>query len=60
MVGGFELVGLGFVWISNQPDFLGQKRPPLIFASLVYWVFAYSMSKASRNLERRLGVGQSR
>lgn len=60
IVGGFELLRIANVTISNQPDFLGQKRPALIFASLVYWVFAYGMSRASRNLETRLGVGQSR
>jgi general L-amino acid transport system permease protein len=60
IVGGFDLLRIANQTISNQPDFLGIKRPALLFVCLVYWVFAYSMSRASRNLETRLGVGQAR
>ena len=60
IVGGFELLRVANVSISNQTQFLGQKKPALLFVCLVYWVFAYSMSRASRNLEVRLGVGQAR
>lgn len=60
IVGGFDLLRIANQTISNQPAFLGIKRPALLFVCLVYWVFAYSMSRASRNLEVRLGVGQGR
>jgi general L-amino acid transport system permease protein len=60
IVGGFDLLRVADKSISAQPEFLGQKRPALLFISLVYWTFAYSMSRASRNLEVRLGVGQGR
>jgi His/Glu/Gln/Arg/opine family amino acid ABC transporter permease subunit len=60
IVGGFDLLRIANVTISNQPDFLGQKRPALLFVCVVYWVFAYGMSRTSRNLEQRLGVGQGR
>jgi His/Glu/Gln/Arg/opine family amino acid ABC transporter permease subunit len=60
IVGGFDLLRVADKSISAQPEFLGQKRPALLFVSLVYWTFAYSMSRASRNLETRLGVGQGR
>jgi His/Glu/Gln/Arg/opine family amino acid ABC transporter permease subunit len=60
IVGGFDLLRIADKTIPAQTDFIGQKRPALLFISLVYWVFAYSMSRASRNLEHRLGVGQGR
>lgn len=60
IVGGFDLLRVADKSISAQPEFLGQKRPALLFVCLVYWVFAYSMSRTSRNLEVRLGVGQAR
>lgn len=60
VVGGFDLLRIADKTIPAQTDFIGQKRPALLFISLVYWVFAYSMSRASRNLETRLGVGQGR
>lgn len=55
IVGGFDLLRIANATIPNQPDFLGQKRPGLLFISLVYFVFAYTMSRASQNLETRLG-----
>lgn len=60
IVGGFDLLRIANSTIPNQPDFLGQKRPALFFISLVYFVVAYSMSRASRNLEERLQAGQAR
>lgn len=60
IVGGFDLLRVADKSISAQPEFLGQKRPALLFVCLVYWVFAYGMSRTSRNLEVRLGVGQGR
>ncbi|HEY5664392.1 MAG TPA: amino acid ABC transporter permease [Ilumatobacter sp.] len=60
IVGGFDLLRVADKTIPNQSDFLGQKKPALLFISVVYFVFAYSMSRASRNLERRLGVSEGR
>ena len=60
IVGGFDLLRIANSTIPNQPDFLGQKRPALLFISLVYFVVAYSMSRASRNLEDKLQAGQAR
>ena len=60
IVGGFDLLRIANSTIPNQPDFLGQKRPALLFISLVYFVVAYTMSRASRNLETRLQAGQAR
>jgi general L-amino acid transport system permease protein len=60
IVGGFELVRIANQTIPNQPDYIGQNRPALLFISLVFWAFSYSMSRASRSLERHLGVGTGR
>jgi general L-amino acid transport system permease protein len=42
-----------------QPDFVGKGLAPVtyLFVSLGYWAFAYTMSKESRRLETKLGVG---
>lgn len=56
-IGLVELLGVSQA-IPNQPRFLGQGQAEVLgFASFVFWVGAYSMSRASRRLERRLGVG---
>jgi general L-amino acid transport system permease protein len=60
IVGGFDLLRIANSTIPNQPDFLGQKRPGLLFISLVYFVFAYTMSKSSQRLEARLKDAQAR
>ncbi|MCP3879531.1 MAG: amino acid ABC transporter permease [Sulfitobacter sp.] len=43
--------------IPNQTAFLGVREEGLLFVCAVYWVFTYSMSRSSRRLERKLGVG---
>ena len=45
--------------VTSQPTFFAQglQAEVLVFVSFVYWVIAYSMSKASQRLEVRLGVG---
>ncbi len=43
--------------VPNQPDSLGSVLENLLLASVVYWIFAFSFSRASLRLERRLGVG---
>jgi len=41
-----------------QPGFIGDHAEALIFVALIYWVVAFSMSRASQQLERNLGVGE--
>jgi general L-amino acid transport system permease protein len=43
-----------------QPDFVGQRLHTVAYAfvALIYWAVSYSMSRESRRLERRLGVGE--
>ena len=60
IVGGFDILRIANSTIPNQPDFLGQKRPALLFIAVVYFVFTYSMSKSAQNLEKKLQAGQAR
>jgi general L-amino acid transport system permease protein len=59
IIGLTELLGIANS-ITKQSDFVAQGMivETLVFASLVYWVGAYSMSRESQRLERRLGVGE--
>lgn len=45
--------------VVTQPDFLGQglDAVTLTFVGFLYWVGCYTMSRESRRIERRLGVG---
>lgn len=52
-----ELIGISRS-ISAQPQFLGRYREVYLFDGLIYWVFCYAMSLASRRLEQKLNVGQ--
>ncbi len=58
VVGFVELLDVA-QFITSQPDFAGRglSSVTLAFAGFVYWVGAYTMSRESRRLERRLGVG---
>jgi general L-amino acid transport system permease protein len=52
-----ELTGISRS-ILAQPEFLGRYAEVYLFVGLIYWVFCYSMSMASRQLEKQLGVGR--
>ncbi len=41
-----------------QPGFIGDHAEALLFVALIYWVIAFSMSRASQQLEHTLGVGE--
>jgi general L-amino acid transport system permease protein len=45
--------------IPSQPSFLGQRLHTVTFAfvALIFWAGSYTMSRESRRLERRLGIG---
>ncbi|MCH7811223.1 MAG: amino acid ABC transporter permease [Chloroflexi bacterium] len=44
--------------VTAQQDFIGRQAEVLLFAALIYWIVAFSMSRASQQLERNLGVGE--
>lgn len=58
IIGLSELLSVSQL-ITGQPDFAGRglQTETLLFVSLIYWAFCYSMSRASQRLEMRLGVG---
>jgi general L-amino acid transport system permease protein len=57
IIGLFDFLLIANSVIPTQNAFRGQRFEPLLFVSVVYWVGAYSMSRYSRSLEKRLGVG---
>lgn len=54
-----DLLHYAFI-VNSQDDFLGQGLFVLTlgFAGLIFWVGSYTMSRESRRLERKLGVGE--
>lgn len=57
IVGLFDLLKIAQTVVS-QPDWLGLQRETFAFIALIYWIFCFAMSAASRRLERNLGVGK--
>ncbi len=57
LVGLFDLLGIARVVLAN-PNWLGTQREVYVFIAVLYWIFSYAMSYASRRLEISLGVGQ--
>ncbi|MDZ8240306.1 MAG: amino acid ABC transporter permease [Nostoc sp. ChiQUE01a] len=53
LLGLVELTGIARS-ILAQPEFLGRYAEVYLFIGLIYWVFCYSMSLASRRLEKQL------
>jgi len=58
IIGLFDLLFIARNVIPNTSDFVGTGRENLMVASFIYWVGAYSMSKASQRVERKLGLGE--
>ena len=42
----------------EQREFFGRQKETLLFVALLFWAGAFSMSRLSARLERRLGVGE--
>jgi len=61
IIGFVELLEVARITVS-QPAFLGQRLHTVTFAfvALVYWAGSYTMSRESRRLESRLGLGERR
>lgn len=52
-----EILGIGKSIILGTVEFLGRQAEVYLFIAAVFWVFTFSMSYASRRLEKALGVG---
>lgn len=57
LFGLLELTGMARS-ILAQPQFLGDYAEVYLFIGLIYWVFCYGMSLASRRLEKKLNASQ--
>jgi general L-amino acid transport system permease protein len=56
-VGLLELLAIGQSVLQANPRFFALQAEVYIFIAAVFWVFSYSLSYASRQVERALGVG---
>ena len=56
IIGLIDLLGISKSVIAN-PDWLGLQAEVYLFAAVIYFVFSYSMSYASKETETALGVG---
>ena len=52
-----DLLGIGKSIINSDPEFVQLQAEVYIFIAIIYWVFSYLMSIASRQVETTLGVG---
>jgi len=57
IVGLMDLLNIAKCVVA-QPEFMGLKREVYLFVAVIYFVFSYAMSYASRRLEVALGVGE--
>jgi general L-amino acid transport system permease protein len=57
LVGIFDLLGIARTILAN-PDWLGTQQEVYAIIAVLFWIFSYSMSYASRRIEQRLGVGE--
>jgi general L-amino acid transport system permease protein len=57
IVGLMDLLNIAQAVVA-QPEFMGLKREVYSFVAVIYFVFSYALSYASRRLELALGVGE--
>lgn len=58
IVGINDFLGIGKAVINSSPEFVQLQLEVYIFIAVVYWMFSYLMSIASRRVETALGVGE--
>lgn len=56
IVGLTELLGISRSVLA-QPEFLGDYAEVYLFDGVIFWIFCYAMSVASRQLEKKLNTG---
>ena len=57
IIGINDFLGIGKSIINSKPEFVQLQTEVYIFIAVVYWIFSYLMSIASRHVEDALGVG---
>jgi general L-amino acid transport system permease protein len=58
IIGINDLLGIGKSIINSKPEFVQLQTEVYIFVAVIYWIFSYLMSMASRRVEEALGVGE--
>jgi general L-amino acid transport system permease protein len=56
IIGINDFLGIGRSIINSDPEFVQLRTEVYIFMALVYWIFSYLMSLASRKIEAAMGV----
>ncbi len=56
IVGINDLLGIGRSVINSDPEFVQLQMEVYLFIAVIYWIFSFLMSLASRRLEAALGV----
>lgn len=57
IVGLLDILGIGKSVVLGNVQWVDAQREVFVFVGLVFWIFTFTMSRASRKLEVRLGVG---
>ena len=57
IIGLIDLLGVARSVIAN-PDWFGLQAEVYLFAAIIYFIFSYSMSYGSQEIETALGVGE--
>ena len=58
IVGLVELLAIGKAVLQTNPEWLLRDKEVYVFIAVLFWIFTYSMSYASRRLEVSLGLGE--
>ena len=58
IVGLVELLGISQSILAN-PKFIGRYAEVYLFIAVIYWLFCYLMSLASRQLEQKLNTSKT-
>ena len=58
IVGLLELLAIGKAVLQSNQAWLLRDKEVYLFIAVVFWIFTYAMSYASRRLETALGVGE--
>jgi len=58
IVGLMELLAVGKAVLQSNQEWLLRDKEVYLFIAVVFWIFTYSMSYASRRLEVALGLGE--
>lgn len=56
IIGINDFLGIGRSIINSDPEFVQMRTEVYIFMAVVYWIFSYFMSLASRRIESAMGV----